>query len=204
MKVMAQNNPAKELQDNAWALYLENRYSQAKKVLLENIARYPDYAQSHLLLGQIHFFSRKPDYDAALKEFREVVRINPSWEEGHHWLGSAFEQIGDIDEAITSYRGAIRLAPEDSRPHVALGNCFVRKGWYSEAIKMFRRGLELKPYCTEADVRVFLAEALLKNGQIKDACIEWRRVLEIEAGYPSYDAPHKEAKRMLAKYCDKS
>ncbi|HEY9401659.1 MAG TPA: tetratricopeptide repeat protein, partial [Pyrinomonadaceae bacterium] len=98
----------------------------------------------------------------------------------------------------------ICLAPEDSRPHVALGNCFSRKGWYSEAIKMFRRGLELKPYCTEADVRVFLAEALVKNGQIKDACAEWRRVLEIEAGYPSYDVPHKEAKMMLAKYCVKA
>ena len=204
MKSRAQNNPAKELQDKAWALYLENRYSQAKEVLLENISHYPDYAQSHLLLGQIYFFSRKPDYDAALKEFHEVVRINPSWEEGYHWLGSAFEQLSDIDEAIVSYRKAIRLAPEDSRPHVALGNCFARKGWYSEAIKMFRRGLELKPYCTEADVRVFLAEALVKNGQIKDACIEWRRVLEIEAGYPSYDVPHKEAKRMLAKYCGNS
>jgi tetratricopeptide (TPR) repeat protein len=201
---MEQNNPAKESHEKAWALYLESRYSQARKVLIENLTHYPDYAPSHLLLGQIHFFSRKPNYDAALKEFREVARINPSWAEGHHWLGSAFEQIGDIDEAIVSYREAIRLAPEDSRPHVALGNCFARKGWYSEAIKMFRRGLELKPYCTEADVRVFLAEALVKNGQVKDACIEWRRVLEIEAGYPSYDVPHKEAKKMLAKYCGKS
>ena len=201
---MAQTDPAKELQDKAWALYSESRYVQAKKVLLENIAHYPDYAPSHLLLGQIHFFSRKPNYDAALREFREVVRINASCTEGHQWLGSACERIGDIDEAIASYREAIRLAPEDARPHVALGNCFVRKGWHSEAIKMFRRGLELKPYGTEADVRVFLAEALVNNDQIKDACIEWRRVLEIEAGYPSYDVPHKEAKKMLEKYCGQS
>src|SRR5687767_6107224 len=90
------------------------------------------------------------------------------------------------------------LAPEDSRPQVALGNCFVRKGMYSEAIEMFRRGLELKPYCTEADVRVMLAEALEKNNQIIDACVEWRRVLEIEPGWPSYEAPHDEAEKMLA------
>jgi tetratricopeptide (TPR) repeat protein len=201
---MALTGPAKELQDKAHALYSENRYSQAKKVLLENIARYPDYAPSHLLLGQIHLFSRKPDYDAALREFREVVRINASWTEGHQWLGYAFERVGDIDEAIASYREVVRLAPVDARPHVALGNCFVRKGWYSEAIKMFRRGLELKPYGTEADVRVLLAGVLVNNGRIKEACLEWRRVLEIEAGYPSDDAPHQEAKRMLAKYCGKS
>jgi tetratricopeptide (TPR) repeat protein len=201
---MLQNKPAKESQEKAWALYLENRYPLAKKVLLENIAQFPDYAPSHLLLGQIYFFSRKPNHDAALKEFRDVVRINPAWEEGHHWLGAALQKVGDVDAAITSYQEAIRLAPEDSRPHVALGTCFARNGKYSEAIKMFRKGLELKPYCTEADVRVFLAEALLKNGQIKDACVEWRRVLEIEEGYPSYDVPHKEAKKMLGQYCGKS
>lgn len=201
VKRMAQIDQAKELQDKAWALYSENRYAQAKKVLLENIALYPDYAPSHLLLGQIQLFSGQPNYDAALREFREVVRINSSWTEGHQWLGFAFERTGAFDEAIASYREVIRLDPEDARPHVALGNCLAREGRYAEAIKMFRRGLELKPYGTEADVRVLLAGALANNGQIKEACIEWRRVLEIEAGYPSYEAPHREAKRMLAKYC---
>jgi tetratricopeptide (TPR) repeat protein len=197
---MTQNNPAQESYDKAWALYSENRYSQATKVLVENIVNHPDHAPSRLLLGQIHFFSRKPDYTAALGEFREFVRIDPSCEEGHHWLGSALEQLGEIDEAMAAYREAIRLASEDARPRVALGNCFMRKGRYAEAIKMFRRVLELRPRYTEADVRLFLAEALAKNGQTKDACREWRRVLALEPGYPSYDAPHREAQEMLAKY----
>ena len=201
---MDPDSPARQLFDKAWTLYLDNRYSQAKKVLVENIARFPDHAQSHLLLGQIHFFSRKPDYTAALEEFAEVVRIAPSWEEGHNWLGSALESVGDIDAAIDSYGEALRLAPDDSRPHIALGSCLVLKARYSAAIEMFRKGLELKPYCTEADVRGWLAEALQKNDQVNDACIEWRRVLEIDPGWPSYDAPHKEAKRMLAKHCAKS
>jgi tetratricopeptide (TPR) repeat protein len=76
----------------------------------------------------------------------------------------------------------------------------MRKGLYGEAIKMFWRALALQPHHTQADVRLFLAEALAKNGQIKDACREWRRVLTIEPGYPSYSAPHEEAKEMLAKY----
>jgi tetratricopeptide (TPR) repeat protein len=198
------NSPAKELFDKAFDLYLDNRYSQAKKVLSENIALFPDHARSHLLLGQIHFFSQEPDYNAALEKFREVVRIDPSWQEGHHWLGATLEQVDNVNAAIESYGEAIRLAPDDSRPHVALGTCFLRTDRYGEAIKMFRSGLELKPYCTEADVRVMLAEALQKNNQIEDACVEWQRVLELEPGWPSDDAPHKEAKRMLAKHCRKS
>jgi tetratricopeptide (TPR) repeat protein len=201
---MNENSPARESHDKAWALFLENSYSQAKEVLVTSIGEFPDYAPTHLLLGQIHFFSKEPNYKAALREFQEVVRISPAWEEGHHWLGSAFEQIGDIENAIASYQEAIRLAPEDSRPRVALGNCFVQKGSYSEAIKMFRRSLESDLDCWEADVRAFLAEAFLKSGQIQEACSEWRRVLEIEPGYPSDDEPHKEARDMLSKYCGKS
>jgi protein O-GlcNAc transferase len=201
---MAQISSAKESHEKAWVLYLEERYPEAEKVLRENIVRFPDYAPSHLLLGQIQFFSEEPDFDAALMEFREVVRIGPSSQEGHHWLGSAFEHVGQTDDAIASYREAIRLAPEDPRPHVALGNCFIRKGWYSEAIKLLRKGLELKPYCTETDVRVFLAEALLKTGQTKAACAEWRRVTEIEEGYPSYGASQEEARRKLALHCGKA
>ncbi|MBA3352537.1 MAG: tetratricopeptide repeat protein, partial [Blastocatellia bacterium] len=75
------------------------------------------------------------------------------------------------------------------------------KGRFSEAIKVFRKGLELKPYCTEADVRIFLADALVKSDQIAEACVEWKRVLEIEPGYPSNDAPQEEAKMLLAKHC---
>ncbi len=152
------------------------------------------------MLEEIYFFSNTPDYDAALKEFEKVTSISPTWQEGFQWLGSAFEKIGKFEDAIAAYHKTIRLSPEDARPYVSLGNCFVRKGWYSEAIKMFRKGLELKPYCTEADVRLFLAEALVKNRQVAEARTEWQRELEIKPGYPSDDAPHEEAKKMLAKY----
>ncbi len=199
---MSAVDPA-EFHERALELYLENRYEAAKKILLKNISNFPDYSRSHLLLGQIYFFSRKPNFESAVNEFREVVRIDPSWTEGHQWLGSALEQIGEIEDAAASFQEAIKLAPEDSRPYVSLGTCFVRLGQYAEAIGMFRKGLELKPYCTEADVRTFLADALAKNDQIEEACCEWRKVIGIEAGWPSDGAPQREAKKMLAKYCSK-
>lgn len=189
--------------EKAFELYLENRYPAAKKILLENISRFPGYARSHLLLGQIYFFSRKPNYEVAISEFREVVRIEPSWTEGHQCLGSALEQVGEVEKATASFQESIKLAPEDPRPFVSLGNCFAHLGRYSEAIEMFRKGLKLKPYCTEADVRFVLADALFKNEEMEEACAEWRKVIKIEAGWPSEGAPQREAKKMLAKYCSK-
>lgn len=197
---MSAVDPA-EFHERALELYLENRYEAAKKILLKNISNFPDYSRSHLLLGQIYFFSRKPNFESAVNEFREVVRIDPSWTEGHQWLGSALEQIGEIESATASYQESIRLAPTDARPYVSLGNCFAQLGRYPEAIEMLRKGLELKPYCTEADVRCFLADALAKNDQISEACSEWRRVVEIEDGWPSNGIPQREARRMLAKHC---
>ena len=201
MKRSIPDKSAKELHDEAWALYLENRYAQAKRVLVKSISQNPDHAPSHLLLGQIHFFSHRPNYEAATKEFKQVIQLAPAWEEGHLWLGSTVDQNGDIDTAILCFREAIRLAPEDSRPRIALGNCLLLRGELTEAIEMLKGGLELEPYCTEADVRCFLAEALVKSGYVEQACVEWRRVLEIEDGYPSYGEPQKEARKMIAKYC---
>lgn len=191
---------AEEGHKRAWDLYLEKRYSQAKRHLKENLGRFPNHGPSHLLLGEIYFFSRKPNYDAAIHEFQKVTRICPTWREGFIWLGSALKEIGKIDEAIVAFRESIRLSPDDSRPYIHLGLILTEKKQFSEAIELFRKGIELKPYCTEADVRLFLAEALVNNGQVADACTEWQRVLEIEPGYPSGEMPQKEAEKMLAKY----
>ena len=191
---------AEEEFKRACDLYLEKRYSQAKRQLIENLNRFPNYGPSHLLLGQIYFFSRKPNYGAAVQEFQKVTSICPAWQEGFQWLGIALKKIGKVEEALTAFHNTILLSPEDSRPYIDLGILFTEKEQYAEAIEMLRKGLELKPYCTEADVRLFLAEALMKNGQLSDARSEWRRILEIEPGYPSGDLPQKEAAKMLAKY----
>jgi len=192
--------PAKVAHEEARDLYRKKRYSQARRQLLLNLSQYPDYAPSRLLLGQIYFFARKPDYSAALKEFEKVTTINPAWSEGFLWLGNALEKMGKMDEAIAAYREVIRLAPEDARPYISLGVCFTQKGQYSEAIEMLQKGLDLKPHYTEADTRLFLAEAFMKNSQLAEARLEWQRVLEIEPCYPSYDLPRAEARKMLKRY----
>ncbi len=163
-----------------------------------------EQAQKYLSLGHNYFCDEPRDVEAVVREFRQVVELEPSWDEGYGWLSAALQELGQIDEAISARREAMRLAPDDARHPTSLGVILMQQHEYSEAIEMLRKGISLNPHYGEADAHLFLAEALLADGQIEEACKEWRFVLTLEPMYPSYKEPHKEAKRMLKKHGGKA
>ena len=156
-----------------------------------------EQAQKHLSLGQGHFFDEPRDVEAAVQEFRQVIESAPNWDEGYGWLSSALHELGHLDEAISTRREAMRLAPEDARHPTSLGVILMQQHKPLEAIEMLCKGISLNPHYGKADAHLFLAEALLANGQIQEACQEWQLVLTLKPMYPSYEEPHQEAKRML-------
>lgn len=156
-------------------------------------------AENHLARGHTFYFDER-NAEAAAREFRLAIELAPLWDEGYGWLSYALDNLEQLDEAITIRREAIRLAPEDPRHPIALGVCLTKKMQYGEAIQWLRKGISLKPHYGEADAHLYLAEALVANGQIAEAREEWRFVLTIEPSYPSYKHTHQEAKRMLKKH----
>jgi len=66
---------------------------------------------------------------------------------------------------------------------------------------MLARGLELMPDCTEADVRVFLADALLKNGQIRLHVLNAAR--DSDRGMLPFLWRTKEKQKEVGEHCGK-
>ena len=66
-------------------------------------------------------FSRN-DLEAALKDFRQVVRATPQAEPGHLMLGFVLARLGRVDEAIPELEKALTLNPNDTdaRTNLAL------------------------------------------------------------------------------------
>lgn len=185
----------------AWELYLNNDYEQAKQQLAAAIELDPEWGQPHLLLGQIYFFDEEnKNVSAAVQEFRQVVELEPEWDEGYLWLSSALSESNLKDEAVAMSRQAVRFAQRDPRHHIQLGDLLTQQGEYKEAIQSLRKGIKLKPHYGYADAYLFLAEALVADNQIEEACKQWRFILTLEPMYPSYKHPHKEAKRLLKKH----
>jgi len=191
---------AKQHYHEAWQLYLGDHYDEAREHLNKAIELEPDWAQPHLLFGQTYILQKKPDYKAAEREFRRVIFLDPTWDEGYYWLSGAFDEQGHLGKAIRALRYAMKLNPKDNRYPTSVGEYRMKQGKYRSAIKWFRRGIKLKPHYGQADYHLFLAEALLADNQLKAARKEWKFVLTLEPMYPSYKKTHKEAKRMLKKY----
>src|SRR6266851_2860224 len=72
----------------------------------------PKQARPHWVIGQVYLTTDPVDREAALREFRELVRKEPRWPEGHAALGASLMKQGRTDEALKSVREVLRLKPD--------------------------------------------------------------------------------------------
>ena len=68
------------------------------------------------------------DWDAAVEERREVVRLGPSLRFVHNNLGFSLLGAGRTDEAVGTFREAIRRAPRFWPASLGLGRARLAKG----------------------------------------------------------------------------
>jgi len=73
----------------------------------------PEEAQRRMIRGQTAVeMARTPeDYELAIREFREAVRLAPEWADPYYNLGLVQEKNGHYKDAVTSFQEYLRLAP---------------------------------------------------------------------------------------------
>lgn len=104
---------------------------------------------------------------------------------------------GDLSEALKRFKKSTQLHAQDPRYWMALGHCLLELKHWSEAEKALKTAIELKPHYAEADMRVFLGEALIKLGKKKEAITQWQYVINMEPCYPGFKQPMEEAKKRM-------
>jgi len=84
----------------------------------------------------------------------------------------ALHQAGDFDGAIREYRAALALDPSNFQARSNLGAALAHTGHYEEAIAAYREALEIAPHAIANPLRLNLALAYYKSGQLLDAVRE--------------------------------
>ncbi len=102
-----------------------------------------DSIREHLNRGLKYSFSK--NYDNAIKEFEEVLRLNPNSAEAYSNIGFAYFDKGDIDNAIAKHKKAIALNPKLANAYYGLALAYERKNMVGEAIDNWNRYIELAP-----------------------------------------------------------
>jgi len=157
----------------------------------------PNYVRSHWIIGCVYLSTEPVDCEAALKEFRELVRKDPRWPEGHCCLGRTLMRQGRTDEALKSFRQVLRLKPDSPWAQVEIGRHLLKRGEYREAVAVLQGKPSPPHYCTVADAHLLIAEFVVRWSH-EEARAEWEQILMLDETVPAYRVAQVEARKRLA------
>ncbi len=121
------------------------------------------------------------DWDMAINQYTEALRINPKSAETHNALSVVLLREGRLDEALSRSTEALRLNPKLADAYSNRGTALARKGNYGEAIEEFEKALKVNP--DNAEFHYNLGFALADQGKTDDAVAHFYEALRINPRY---------------------
>jgi tetratricopeptide (TPR) repeat protein len=101
-------------------------------------------AQAALERGIKHHENK--DYDQAIKEFNEAIRLNPKNAVAYAYRGDVYRMKSQNDLAIKEFNEAIRLDPKNVDAYSCRGDVYRMTGQYDQAISDCTEAIKLDPY----------------------------------------------------------
>lgn len=93
--------------------------------------------------GRIH--ERRQEWDLALADYQEAVKINPKFAKTHKNIGMVYENLGDLDAALAAYSKAIELNPRYSGAYNNRGLILERQGKIEQALSDYESAVTSDP-----------------------------------------------------------
>ena len=178
-RLLLEQYPASGL---GWKLMCAALQMQGKDALraLQKAADFlPNDAEAHNNLGSA--LQDLGQLEAAVTNYRQVLKSNSNDAEVHNNLGTALHDLGQFDKAVTSYRQALKIKPNYAEAYNNLGIALQDLGQLDAAVASYRQALKIKPDYAEAYCGLGIA---LKNlGLPDDAVASFHRALEIKPDY---------------------
>ncbi|HEY9155325.1 MAG TPA: tetratricopeptide repeat protein [Opitutaceae bacterium] len=154
-------------------------YQSNEKLARGTIAKNPDAWMAHQILATT--LEKEPSgRDESIAEFREVIRLNPTYPDAHFGLGVQLAMASATkEEALSEYRQALALRPIYAEAHNNYGLELSRHPeTLGEAIEHFEAALKTKPLFAEAHGN--LADALARNPErLPEAMAHYEEALRI-------------------------
>jgi hypothetical protein len=89
---------------------------------------------------------RDKNYDAAITNYSEAIRLKPNVPELYYNRGIAYYALNQYDRAITDYTDSIRLNPYYGAAYYYRGSGYYALNQYDRAITDYTEAIRLNPY----------------------------------------------------------
>jgi lipoprotein NlpI len=128
-------------------------------------------------------YNEQGEYDPAIQDYNEAIRLNPKHANGFSNRGVAFTRKGEHDRAIESFNEAIRLDPNHVDAFTNRGVAFTRKGKYDRAIESFNEAIRLDP--NRAGVRFDRGNAYRLKSDYNRAIEDYNEAIRLNPNHAS-------------------
>jgi tetratricopeptide (TPR) repeat protein len=117
----------------------------------------------------------KKEYDKAIKDFDEAIRLDPKNDDAFYSRGNAWLAKQEYDKAINDYDEAIRLDPKYAIAFIGRGNAWRNKKEYDRANKDYDEAIRLDPKFALAFNNLAWLKATCPEERYRDGkkAVEW-------------------------------
>ena len=126
------------------------------------------------------------DWDAAEKEFKRAIELNPSYATAHQWYAWHLLERGHNDEGLFELRRAEKLDPLSLIISVDIADALCIALLYDESIQQSNKALEMDPGFSHAHFE--LGQALVQKGRHEEAIAEFEKAIELSGHLAVFDA----------------
>jgi DNA-binding SARP family transcriptional activator/Tfp pilus assembly protein PilF len=158
-------------------------FPRAKRAVMMALEFDSTLAEAHASLAHIHL-EFDHDWDAAEREYRRAIELNPEYPIAHHWYGGFLSAMGRHQEALQHAETARTLDPLSLIIQTWVGLRYYFAGDYEAAIAEYRKALELDR--DFAPAHWHLGWAYEQTGHFKEAVSEAERALAIDGENLAY------------------
>jgi tetratricopeptide (TPR) repeat protein len=137
--------------------------------------------RTHITQGETYY--RSGDYEKAVGEYSEAIKLNPAFVNAFIGRGKAYAALGKNDLAISDYAKAIQLNPRDSEPYNLRGIAHFNQDRLDLAVSDYAKAIELDP--NDPVLYANRANAYFEQARHDLAIADYNKAIELDPLEPS-------------------
>jgi tetratricopeptide (TPR) repeat protein len=128
---------------------------------------------------------QRGDYQSAITEYRNFLKLRPDNVEARVNLGAALSHVGQFDEAIAIYKSVLPSLTDKRMVTLDLGLAYYKKGDLANAREQFAVVHQASP--NNAQSAILLADTQIRLGDAESAASMLAPIEPANAGNPDFD-----------------
>ncbi len=123
---------------------MNDGFSKARTAARKALEIDETLAEAHASLGYTLTFYDW-DFEAAEKEFKRAIELNPNYATGRHWYGELLLSTGRFEESMDEFEAALKLDPNSLAVIANIGTYHYLLKEYDKTIEIGHRLVEMEP-----------------------------------------------------------